>query len=146
MNLDPCPHPHVNEYVRWPNELTLYFSGSVNCSIPLWSWALMDATDLYASDRGHEKVKTEKTHIWAATVGLGKALAFLNERKWRGKLLIKSHLKDCNIFSMAHEDSPMMRRCRDLLASINWDTEVITSDENEFACCLVRQAYEEYKQ
>ncbi len=113
---------------------------------------MLDATDLYASDRGHEVVKTEKTHIWAATVGLGKALAFLNERKWRGKLLIKSHVRDVWVFGKTIRapqicdwiDPPMMERFGKLLASIKWNAEVITSDENEFACCLVRQAYQEY--
>lgn len=148
MNLEPCPHPHVNEHVTWPDELTLYFTGSVNASIPLWAWAIMDATNLYASDRGHEVTKIERTHVWAATVAMGKALAFLNERKWTGKLLIRSHLRDCGIFklnSIARHD-PLIKRCLELIAHISrkYATEVITCDENDFACSLCRQAYQEY--
>lgn len=148
MNLAPVSHPHVNEYVLWPDKLTLFFSGSVNASIPLWSWALMDATDLYASDRGHESVKTEKTHIWAATVGLGKGLAFLDKRKWSGYLTIKSHLRDCLIFSFDPKDryDPLIKRCVELLCIVSkkHDTMIITGDENEFCRSLCLDAYKEY--
>jgi hypothetical protein len=146
MNMPTPPHPYVNEYVPWPDELTLFFSGDVCCSIPLWAWALMHKTDLYASDRGHELVKTEKTHVWAATVGLGKGLVFLNERGWKGSLKIKSHVVDCPIFGRGAplELAKMAQRCRELLANIKWKTEVISGDENEFARGLVRQAYQEY--
>ncbi len=144
--MEPCPHPYVNEYVRWPNELTLYFAGDTICYAPFWGWAIMDATDLYASDRGHVPTKVHRTNIWAATVGLGKGCAFLGERKWAGKLVIKSHLRDCGIFQniRASDVDQMIQRCWRLLDGIKWTAKPITGDENEFARGLVRQAYKEW--
>lgn len=148
MNLGPTPHPHTLDYVTFPKELTLYFSGDSICDYPCWAWAIMDATTLYASDRGHEESKVVRSNIWCATVGLGKGCAFLHERKWKGKLAVKSHLRDCGIFKSvrASEVGRMVKRCWELLTGVKWETAVITGDENEFCRSLVQQAWKEIGQ
>ncbi len=142
MNLDAVAHPHITPHVQMPKEMSLFFSGNMVASIPVWAWALMDATDLYASDRGTTETKHVRTHIWAATVGLGKGCAFLHERKWRGRLTIKCHLRDVGIFQPASTD-PLIVRCKELLTGIQWTAARVEWVANDFTTLLCNDAYRE---
>jgi hypothetical protein len=142
VNMGTVAHPHITPHVVMPKELFLYFSGDVPACIPVWSWALMDATDLYASDRGTVGTSVQRTHIWAATVGLGKGCAFLSERKWRGRLTIKCHLRDVGIFRADCAD-PLIVRCKELLTGIQWTAERVEWVANDFTTLLCNDAYRE---
>ncbi len=141
MNMQPVTHPHINPHVPLPKVLDLYFTGDMVCYVPCWAWALMDATDLFASDRGTVDTKMQHTHIWAATVGLGKACVFLHERQWCGTLTIKSHLRDVGIFHTTAD--PLIVRCRELLTGIRWTAKRVEWMENDFTTLLCNEAYRE---
>lgn len=104
----------------------------------------MDATDLFASDRGSIETKLHRTHVWAGTIALGKALAWLVEqRKWKGELCIKTHLRDV-LGAIGRIDDPMMLRIHQLLQGTKWTVQPCSGDENEFTRSLCREAYKEW--
>src|SRR4051812_8560858 len=105
--MKPTGQLFVNQYCPLPGKLRLYFAGETSLGVLCWAWALMDTTDIYASDRGTveppgEPGKPKKvpnlnwylSDAYPATAALGRAARWLKEQGWTGELDILSHQKE----------------------------------------------------